>query len=221
MLAPIYPSEPLNSLASLSLGQRNVRLFRLREQLFGTVMNANSACPECHEGVEFQLDSQVICDPNKVHAEQQQFSLALDESVLSFRLVNSYDLRDIAAIIEVEGPQSAEYELIHHCITAFDVNGVRQPTQSLPDDAIPALAQALKDNDPHCEIICRLTCPECSHNWPEPFDIVKFLWHELEAKAQIILSEVQLLAKAFGWWEADILSLSDVRRKFYLDGLNE
>ena len=221
MLSPLYPSEPLNSLASLSLGERNAKLFRFREKLFGTIMNANSACPQCQEGVEFQLDTTVICNSTIIHSAQKEFELKIDETVLKFRLVNSYDLRDIATIIEFEGPESAEYELIQKCILSFETHGVLQPTQSLPDQYIPQVAESLKNNDPHSEIICRLNCPECSHSWPEAFDIVKFLWHEIETKAQVILTEVQLLAKVFGWWEGDILSLSDVRRKYYLDSLNE
>ena len=52
MLAPVFPSESLNSLASLSLGERNAKLFRLRESLFGSILNANSVCPKCQEKIE-------------------------------------------------------------------------------------------------------------------------------------------------------------------------
>ncbi len=221
MLAPVFPSESLNSLASLSLGERNAKLFRLRESLFGSTLNANSVCPKCQEKIEFQLDSQVICDPKIIHYDHSEFSLAIDDRVVNFRLMNSYDLRDVMAIIDIEGLESAEYELINNCITSFESAGIQQPIQSLPNEFIPKLAQELKANDPHSEIICRLSCPECSYSWPEHFDIAMFLWHELDVKSQVILSEVQQLARAFGWWEGDILSLSDVRRKYYLDGLNE
>ena len=63
ILAASSPNEPMENLALQSLGMRNVRLFRLRDKLFGTNLSANTSCTECGEAVEFQLDSQVICNP--------------------------------------------------------------------------------------------------------------------------------------------------------------
>ena len=91
----------------------------------------------------------------------------------------------------------------------------------MPAALLDKVSERIREVDVHSEIKCRLQCPECGHSWAEPFDIVSFLWQEMEVKARIILSEVQLLAKAFGWWEGDILSLSDVRRKYYIEALND
>jgi hypothetical protein len=221
MLAATHADEPLESLALLSIGNRNEKLFRLRDRLFGTVMNANSSCAACDEKIEFQLDSKVICNPDLPLWDGREITLDAGSDQLICRPVNSYDLRDVYSVLEVEGPECAEQELIFRCVLQFKRDGVSQPVRTLPEELIEKVAEQIKTADVHSEILCRLNCPQCAHSWLEPFDIARFLWHELEVKAQIILSEVQALARAFGWWEGDILSLSDVRRKYYLEGLNE
>ena len=48
------------------------------------------------------------------------------------------------------------------------------------------------------------------------FDIVSFFWAEIDAWARRVLREVNVLARAYGWRESDILALSPVRRQIYL-----
>jgi len=220
MLAAIYPDEPLDNLALLSLGNRNAKLFRLRESLFGTEMNANSSCSECDEKIEFQLDTQRICSPDISVWDGDEISLSHGAEHSLCRPANSYDLRDILPILEIEGPDVAERELVFRCILQFKKDSVLQPVETISDDLISVISDKIKKSDIHSQILCRINCPECENSWAEPFDIASYLWHEIKDKAQIILSEVQMLAKAFGWWEGDILSLSDIRRKYYLEGLN-
>jgi hypothetical protein len=52
-----------------------------------------------------------------------------------------------------------------------------------------------------------------------PFDIVTFLWREIENLAGHLLRDVHTLASAYGWRESDILALSAARRDFYLAAL--
>jgi len=44
-----------------------------------------------------------------------------------------------------------------------------------------------------------------------------FFWAELAAEAKRLLREVDALARAYGWREADILALSSQRRHAYLE----
>lgn len=221
MLAAADPGEPMENLALLSIGHRNARLFRLRDGLFGTRMDANSCCPSCDEKVEFQLDTQVICNPELPLWDGGEATHYDDDSQVIFKPANSYALRDIASVVEIEGPEVAEQELLFQCVLQYKKNGIMQPVETMPEEFLDKVAEKIKDIDTHSEISCRLSCPECEHSWAESFDIANYLWHEIEIKAQIILTEVQVLARAFGWWEGDILSLSDIRRKYYLEGLDE
>jgi hypothetical protein len=49
------------------------------------------------------------------------------------------------------------------------------------------------------------------------FDIVPYLWTEINAWAMRLLREIHSLATAYGWREADILAMSAVRRHWYLE----
>ena len=57
----------------------------------------------------------------------------------------------------------------------------------------------------------------CGHEWDELFDVVSFVWAELEVQACRLLQEVHVLARAYGWREGDVLALSPRRRRLYLE----
>jgi hypothetical protein len=46
---------------------------------------------------------------------------------------------------------------------------------------------------------------------------VTFFWSEISAEARRLLLEVHNLASAYGWSESDILSMSALRRRYYLE----
>jgi hypothetical protein len=52
-----------------------------------------------------------------------------------------------------------------------------------------------------------------------PFDVGSFVWTEFSVWAQKRLEEVHLLASAYGWSEAEILELSPVRRRYYVEAV--
>ena len=82
---------------------------------------------------------------------------------------------------------------------------------------IEALTTQMAEADPQAEIVLNFICPECNQAWQALFDIVAFLWAKISRQAQRHLQDVHTLARAYGWAEADILSLSPVRRQFYLN----
>jgi hypothetical protein len=75
----------------------------------------------------------------------------------------------------------------------------------------------MSNADPMADIHLALNCPSCEHKWMAPFDIVAFLWREISAAARRLLREVHTLASAYGWTESEILALSPVRRRAYLE----
>jgi hypothetical protein len=72
-------------------------------------------------------------------------------------------------------------------------------------------------HDPQAETLIDFTCPACSHCWSRIFDIGSFIWTEITLAAKRLLRTVHTLARAYGWREADILALTDVRRTFYVE----
>jgi hypothetical protein len=61
-----------------------------------------------------------------------------------------------------------------------------------------------------------LACPACGHAWHSTFDVGEALWAEVQRAAEQSLLEVDALARAYGWTEAEVMALSPVRRAAYL-----
>jgi hypothetical protein len=62
-----------------------------------------------------------------------------------------------------------------------------------------------------------IECPKCCNRWDEALDIAVFLWAEIDAQARRLLRDVHVLGSAYGWSEADILSLGERRRALYVE----
>jgi hypothetical protein len=82
---------------------------------------------------------------------------------------------------------------------------------------ISGLAKSMTHCDPLAEVLFNLSCPACQQEWSILFDVLPFLWTEISIQAKRLLLEVHTLARAYGWHEAEILSLSVTRRQFYLE----
>lgn len=81
----------------------------------------------------------------------------------------------------------------------------------------PELAAALERVDPAAEVLLAMACPACGHRWPAPLDVASFLWAELDRIAAAVLSDVDALARSYGWSERDVLALSPARRRCYVE----
>jgi hypothetical protein len=124
------------------------------------------------------------------------------------------DLVELSALPDLAAAESA---LLRRCVlSARSGERVLSP-EELPSPVITALAARLAEVDPQADVQLSLACPACDHRWQEPFDIVTFFWREIEAWAAHLLREVHLLAMAYGWSEAEIVSMSPARRRRYLE----
>lgn len=88
---------------------------------------------------------------------------------------------------------------------------------ALPDPVLKRFAAAAEDADPGAELTLEIACPECGAATPAELDIAAYLWTELDAWARDLLLDVHLLASAYGWSEPEILALSPLRRRYYLE----
>jgi hypothetical protein len=79
------------------------------------------------------------------------------------------------------------------------------------------MAQRLNEMDPLAVCLLDVRCPECGVYWECELDVAEFVWVEIEAEALRVLRDVHTLASACGWHEADILAMSPLRRRAYLE----
>jgi hypothetical protein len=214
ILAAGLPDQRREDLAALSIGQRDKHLLALRERIFGQHIAGQAQCPVCKRQVEFVLettDLYVLAEPEA--AGPTQFETA-DGLELEFRLPNSVDLAAIVGCVDVE---EARRILAHRCVARARRDGADVPVEALPEGTLNALAEQMAEHDRQAEIDLELNCPACGHVWPLAFDIAVYFWVEIRAQTQRLLREVHTLARAYGWREDDILSMSAVRRQFYLE----
>ncbi len=213
LLAAAEPETPLDDLASLSIGSRDVRLLMLREQLWGRQMVAAVDCPRCRERLEMNLDTREILAQSGT-TPPRELTLIVGEFTVNLRLPTSLDAIAAAAAGSLD---SARALLLERCVLSAARAGSPIPQEQLPAHVAADIPQALVDADPLADIQFQLECPSCDHRWRALFDVVSFLWTELDAWSARIVRDVHTLARAYGWREHDILALSSSRRQLYLD----
>jgi T4 bacteriophage base plate protein len=214
LLSFALPNQPMETLVRLTIGQRDAYLLTLREITLGSKLEGFAACPHCQERLEFTLnvgDIRVV-EPIPTIAPEQ--SLRLDDLELRFSLPNSQDL---SAILGCSDLDTARHLLAQRCIHQVSRDGVLMEKTEVSAAVLSEVSDRMAAADPQAEVLLDLTCPACQHTWQILFDIVTFFWAELGVQAKRLLQEVHTLARFYGWREADILSMSTLRRQSYLD----
>jgi hypothetical protein len=205
------------AVAGLSIGERDKRLLRLREQLFGPRLNAIAHCPICGEKLEFDFHvADLQLEPTGSASGPLTFE---DEQyVIRFRLPQGIDL---VALDQDSSTLKNRQHLVERCILSARCGGESISAAKLPDQTLAAVAEQMAKADPQADVLIAIQCPACMHRWRTPLDICAFLWIELNAWATGLLREVHLLATAYGWHESDILELGPTRRRFYLEMIEQ
>jgi hypothetical protein len=197
-----------------SIGQRDGRLLSLREQLWGPRMSAVAPCPACHERLELQLNTRDLVAGDRPHADGSNL-FELEGYAVTFRLPNS---EDVAAAAHFASDADSCRELIlENCVLTAQLRDAQISAKQLPPEVIAGMEESMANADPLADIQLALTCASCGESFSSPFDIVSYLWTEIEVWALRILSDVDTLARAYAWSERDILNLSPLRRQFYLE----
>ena len=214
ILAEALPEISWNGLHLLSIGQRDRYLLAVREATFGGELAAIIRCPACQGQLEFQCTTTDISVSSDEQPGDQVYQMSFDEYMLAFRVPNSFDL---LAITHSDSTVVARQLLIERCVLQASHQNVAITPATLPEAVTVALAGQMAQYDPQAEVIVDLNCPECGHCWSELFDIGAFIWIEIDVCARRLLRAVHMLARAYGWHEADILALSAARRTFYIE----
>lgn len=215
LLGAAWPDTPPDALALLSLGRRDAYLLSLRERIFGPHLVSAITCPACREQLELTFDVASICGEPRAEPVET-LTLASDGYEVRFRLPNSIDLLAGAGQSSVA---AARRVLLERCLLDVRYEGREAKDVELPATVVDGIAEMMAEADPQADVELAVVCPACGYAWQAIFDIVSFLWEELNAWATRMLHEVHALASAYGWREADVLALSPWRRQFYLEAV--
>jgi hypothetical protein len=215
ILVAATPGANWESLASDTIGRRDARLLHVRAATFGSRLQGVIDCPACGATVELSLDVdglQAVLDGTS--ATETEHHLVCEPFHLVFRLPTS---RILATALTSGEVSEARVRLIELCVVRAERDGSELPVSAIPDAVFDRLASRMAELDPGLEITFDVTCVDCEHGWQAIFDIGTFLWQEISAQARRLLRETAILARAYGWREADILALGSARRQAYLD----
>ena len=212
LLAAASAADPSDDLASISLGERDRRLLTLRERLFGAWLHGVADCPRCGIRLQFTLDLRDLC-VGAAGRLAPPVDVTDGDLRLRVRPLNSHDLSVIADCGDIT---LARRVLAERCVVDVSNAGVPMLPCDLPDSALATVAAAMAAADPGSDHVLDLRCEACEERWPLALDIVMFVWQEIESVARRVLTEVHDLAWAYGWGEADILGMTDARRRHYL-----
>ena len=205
--------EPIDALAQLSVGQRDARLVQLRDWMFGSQLMSVVTCPACSERLELNFDTADL----RVGADAEPtdtLALSVAGYDLRFRVPNSVDL---IAIADCQDALDARQRLFERCLETSEHEGERVAADLLPAEVVDAVAERMALADPQGDVHLAVACSQCGYQWQAGFDIASFLWNEIHVWAHRTLREVHALASAYGWREADVLTMSAWRRQFYLN----
>lgn len=190
-----------------ALGARNRAWLAIRTALFGRDWPLRSDCPACLNPCEFVVDVVALAEgladlpPARDAAIVQRHGRTIE-----LRAPSADDLGDLSGADDVA---AAARMLLARCAPG-------ETLAALAEDELAWLGREIESLDPAAVISFALTCPDCDHSWPAAVDVAEALWTEVREAAERSLTEVDALARAYGWDEEQVMSLSAVRRAAYL-----
>jgi hypothetical protein len=206
-LAAAVDPDASDELAEVPLGRRDSLLLELHEQLAGRSLEAVAICPACGSKAEFSLDAQALLaggtnavTPRPIESEGW---------VVEWRPPTTLD---VEAASGAGDAASAEVVLMERCVIVKS-----HSSEELPPGVRAAVARAMTEADPLAEVLADIVCPSCESAFVADVDLGGFVWAELHARALVLLRDVDTLARAYGWSEAEVLELSERRRAAYLE----
>jgi hypothetical protein len=190
------------------LGDRNRALLAVRNALFGRDWPLTSECPACGAECEFAVDSVALAEGLEGQPRADPGArFDWHGRPIAARAPTVDDLRGIAHHGDVAGAARA---LLARCLPD-DVDPAL-----LSEEDVDALGGWIESLDPAAAVMFALTCPDCGAEWAAPLDVGAALWAELQRAAEDSLTDVDALARAYGWTETQVMELSPVRRAAYL-----
>lgn len=221
ILHTALPNIPIDTLAKLTIGRRDALLLRLRELTFGPLLQGVVDCPKCHERLELAFDARTFQPSNAALPDLAEMELQTMERMITesnyqiiFRLPTS---ADVAACTLSTDVGETRQTIAEACIVSIHQENNAIPVRDLPAEVLVTVIKQMENADPYGNLNLSAVCPACNHSWSILFDIVSYFWKEISSWAARLMSEVHILAWAYGWQEKDILSMSAWRRQRYME----
>ena len=217
-----------------TLGECNARLVALHADLFGRGLELMSHCPACGTVVQFTPDCEALAAQMRPTSENTEpHRLEAQGHVIEFCLPNSADIAGASATVTTTATRISTHAddedtladaftgaftqaLLDRCVVSCMLDGASVPTREVPAPVLAALSQHMEMLDPGASVSFALACPHCATRWQAPLAIGELVWQKVRAAAERVLLEIDVLARAYGWTEREVLRLNPLRRAAYL-----
>lgn len=210
LLCAAFPEAPVEDWAGASIGRRDEALLLLREALFGPTLEAAVGCPGCADELELSFRGEDL--RRAAVAQADGLRVRLDGYDVQSRLPTSLDLLELAT---VDGPRPQA--LLQRCVEMARRGGADVDVAELPERVVEQVVAGMARADPLADVQVGVACPACGHGTSIAFDVLSYLWSEIDDWAQRLCLDVHALAGAYGWSERDIVTMSAQRRALYLE----
>lgn len=203
--------------ADLPLSAVNALLLELRCGAFGDALPCTADCPACGDSLDVTVAAGELGAAAAGAGEGAGGRVPATATLTTAGMTVTYRAltgRDVRAV-DPTAPR-ARRSLLRRCVVDVSPPADDLP-DDLPDEVLEHVARRLAELDPGADTVLVLDCPQCEHRWEAALDIGDHLWSEVCGYARRLLHEVHSLARAYGWSEADVLSIGPARRQFYLE----
>jgi hypothetical protein len=190
----------------------DAHLLELYRSRYGRELRAVSACPECGELLElgFAVDDLLAALSTP---DRSELMLDVDGYELELRLPTVADLGRAQRAADLE---RAQQTIAAGCVCACVHQGAAVSAADLPAPVLERVEQQLGRFDLGADGI-ELSCPACAARWSATLDVATLVLAELDAEGQRLLADIHILARAYGWSEAEIVDLPPGRRRKYVE----
>jgi hypothetical protein len=210
LLAAAAPAKARGEFAERDLPRLARDLFRLRRISFGDVLAAVVPCSACGVQVEFTVSIPPLLERLDDLDAGDAVEWTAGPARCRLRAATIADLRQAAAEPSAD---EARRRLIGRCFAAEGVDGVALDALRSDPDVLDRFERLHEG----AEITCEVRCPGCGAAGAVDLDIARILWEEVRHAALRLLRDVHDLARAYGWPETAILTMSAERRRAYLE----
>jgi hypothetical protein len=164
---------------------------------------------------------QLLLPPYAAPGYWYRMLLPDSDLTVTFRLPTGADQEAVAEHITRSGGTSISAAALLAARCLREVTQVGKVLESLPNEWIPSLGEAMSERDPQAELVLNNLCPECGHRFGVLLDMGQFLADEINQRVRYLYREVHTLAWYYHWSEADILRMTRPHRQIYLELLDE
>ena len=198
-------ADDLAAALDLPVGKSAALAARLHADAFGGEVEGLVTCERCG----MLLDVSVPLAGLPAAHGDATVVVAPDGAELRVRAPTT---RDLLAARDSPDPARA---LLAACVTGED--GAPADHEALGDAALALVDGAAEELAGAAATVVRVACPECGADVAAPLDVGALLAERVERAAGEALADVAELAAAFGWSEAEVLALTPLRRRAYVE----